>query len=82
MIPKKGHLIEYQNLDPSKYDYILRINIGDKKICYYMHDSRILCGLTMKEDESRIVDLKVIQEIKDIHKSVARKLGLDAKAKL
>jgi len=42
----KGHLIEYKNPDPKKYDIIFRASIGDNSVNLYMHESRILVGLT------------------------------------
>jgi hypothetical protein len=48
MVPKKGHIIEYKNHRPEKYNYLLRINIGSRRIAYYMHGSRIMAGLTLQ----------------------------------
>jgi hypothetical protein len=83
MVGKKGHLIEYKNNNPEKYNYFLRLNIGNRRLGYYMHGSRILCGLTMHLDENREVNPVVIQDIKDIHKALMQKYGMfQPKAKL
>jgi hypothetical protein len=42
----KGHLIEYKNPNPAKFNYFIKANVGNQAIRYYMHDSRILLGLT------------------------------------
>jgi hypothetical protein len=42
----KGHLIEFRNENPQKYNYFLRANIDKQFVNYYMHDSRIILGLT------------------------------------
>ena len=60
MIPKKGHVIEYKNPNPEKYNYLLRINIGTKRIAYYMHRGRILAGLTIHEVDNKEIDPAVI----------------------
>jgi|LakMenEpi03Aug12_release.lakeMendotaPanAssembly.Ray.scaffolds.fasta_scaffold6172744_1 hypothetical protein len=44
----KGHLIEYRNKDPIKYNYFLKTGVGDNKMAYYMHSSRILIGLVVE----------------------------------
>lgn len=44
---RKGHLVEYKNLKPEKYDYLMRANVGNKRMSYYMHASRILIGRTI-----------------------------------
>jgi hypothetical protein len=42
----KGHLIEYKNKNSNDFNYILRGSVGKEEISYYMHDSRIMIGLT------------------------------------
>jgi hypothetical protein len=42
----KGHLVEFKNTNPQKYNYFIRSNIGSSPINYYIHDSRIILGLT------------------------------------
>jgi hypothetical protein len=44
----KGHLLEYKNIKPEKYDYFLRVNVGKKQMFYYMHSSRIIMGKTVE----------------------------------
>jgi len=43
----KGHLIEYRNIDPTKYNYFLKVTMGNSRMAYYMHPSRILIGLVV-----------------------------------
>lgn len=54
----KGHLIEFRNNNPEKYDYLMKANIGKQVVTYYMHDSRIILGLTRES----VDDCKVEQE--------------------
>jgi len=45
----KGHLIEYPNPDPKKYNYFLKLNVGSQAVMVYMQPSRIILGLTREE---------------------------------
>lgn len=49
----KGHLIEYKNLNPAKYNYFMKANVGGKAMIYFMHDSRILIGRTLEKEQHR-----------------------------
>jgi hypothetical protein len=39
----------------------MRANVGNKRMSYYMHASRILIGRTIEKEENREVDLKVVK---------------------
>ena len=54
----KGHLNEFRNSNPEKYDFLMKANIGKQVVTYYMHDSRIMLGLTREA----VDDCKVEQE--------------------
>ena len=58
---KKGHLIEYKNSDPVNFDYMLGVNIGTDRIWYFMHESRILMGLTVNHDDNRGINPLIIK---------------------
>ncbi len=47
----KGHLLEYSNPDPSKYNCFFSANVGKQAIDYYIHGSRILLGLTEEDTD-------------------------------
>ena len=33
----KGHLVEFKNKAPEKYDFLMRANVGNQMVTYYMH---------------------------------------------
>jgi hypothetical protein len=72
----KGHLIEFKNESPSKYNYFLRANIGRQMVNYYMHDSRIILGLTRETIDDCKVDLDIVNRLIDSHRKVLQKHGL------
>lgn len=72
----KGHLIEYRNPNPSQYDFILMSNVGNHFLNYYMHDSRIILGLTREFEENSVVNLEKINLLQIAHQNHLAKLGI------
>lgn len=63
----KGHLVEYRNPNPQKYNFILSANIGKQMVDYYMHDSRILLGLTEEDIDNCKVDPSQVKMLQQTH---------------
>lgn len=72
----KGHLVEFKNRAPEKYDYLMRANIGKQMVTYYMHQSRIILGLTREEVDDCKVDPNKVRHLIDSHRKVLEKFGL------
>lgn len=72
----KGHLIEFRNPDPEKYDFLMKANIGKQIVTYYMHDSRIILGLTREAVDDCKVEQEKVNALLASHQQVLEKYGL------
>lgn len=54
----------------------MRANVGNTRMSYYFHPTRIIIGRTKEEEEDREVDMKVVKKIQDIHRLVLQKFNL------
>lgn len=72
----KGHLVEYRNPDPQRYNCIITANFGKQIVDYYMHDSRILLGFTEEDTDNCIVEQKQVQMLQNTHRAILQKFGI------
>lgn len=63
----KGHLIEFRNPSPEIYNFLMKANIGKQVVTYYMHDSRIMLGLTREEVDDCKVDKEKVATLLTAH---------------
>lgn len=72
----KGHLLEFRNENPAKFNYFLRANVGRQFVNYYMHDTRIILGLTREAVEDSRVDPHKVALLFASHQALVEKLAL------
>jgi hypothetical protein len=56
----------------------MRANIGKQMVNYYMHESRIILGLTREDVDDCKVDPNIVHLLMDSHQKVMEKFGLSA----
>jgi hypothetical protein len=54
----------------------MRANVGKQMVTYYMHQSRIILGLTREDVYDCKVDPAKVQHLIDSHQKVLEKFGL------
>jgi hypothetical protein len=66
----KGHLLEYRNPDPTKYNCFFSANVGKQAVDYYIHGSRILLGLTEEDVDDCQVQAQQVTMLQEAHRKV------------